>query len=123
MTNPHRGNTPVEVGGEKYTLCFDLNACAMVMERLGLESFEDLAEKAVSDKIGLREVVYMLWAGLQRNHPEMTEQDVGALEWDLQEVGPVLGDAFSSGLIRKTTPARTTKKKTKKKRGTGRKHG
>ena len=103
--NSHRGDTQITVGQETYTLCYDLNACALIMEKLGLDSFEQLAEMGeAKGGIGLSEIRYLLWAGLQRHHPDLTETDVGALEWDLETVGPKLGDAFQKGLLRQTPP-------------------
>lgn len=120
--NPHRGDTPIEVGGETYTLCFDLNACASIMDKFELEEFEDLADKGIDGKFSLKDLIFVLWAGLQHHHPDLTVKEVGAMEWALEEVGPIIGDAFQKGLTR-TVPPTVEKKPTvrRKKVGTGNK--
>ncbi len=120
--NPHRGDTPIEVGEEIYTLCYDLNACAMIMDKFDMEDFEDLAEKALSESgFDLRDFIFIIWVGMQRHHSDLKEHDVGGLEWDLNEIGPVIGEAFSKGLIRQTSPDIEKKVTRKKKPGAGRK--
>lgn len=120
-SNPHRGDTPVTVGDDSFVLCYDLNACALIMEKLGLSNFEQLAEMGQREGgVGLSEIRYLLWAGLQRHHPKFSENDVGAMEWDLEEVGPVLGGAFQKGLLRRTPPDVEKKVTRKSRTGTGR---
>lgn len=119
--NAHRGDTKIEVGKETYTLCYDLNACAMIMDKFSLADFEDLAEKALSELgFDLRDLIYILWTGLQRHHPELPEADVGGLEWDLDEIGPIIGNAFRKGLVRKTQPDMEKKVTRRSKTGAGR---
>lgn len=129
MGNPHRGDTPVDVGGQSLTLCYDLNACAQVMNHLEIKSFEklgniDLAQCSLSD------IIFMLWAGLQRHHPDYTLEQVGELEWDLAEVLPEIGNAFQLGLTRhrtigdrEETGADNAEGKGSRKSGTGTKRG
>ena len=104
MGNPHRGDTPIEVAGVAYTLCYDLNATAMVMDKMGLTSFEQLADGIGLSGVGMSELIYIMWAGLQHHHPELTEKEVGAMDWDISEAAAQLGDAFQKGLTRKTAP-------------------
>lgn len=99
--NPHRGDTPIEVGGEKLTLCYDLNACAMVMDHLNIRSFEAMGNLDLAN-VGLNDILHILWAGLQRHHPDLDVQDVGAMEWDLNDILPVVGQAFNRGLVRES---------------------
>ncbi len=108
MENPHRGDTKVQVTGRSYTLCYDLNATAMVMDHLGLTSFEQLADGVSLSGIGMSDLIHILWAGLQRHHPELTEKEVGALDWDITEASQKLGQAFERGLTRKTKPDKPT---------------
>ena len=118
MSNPHRGDTPVMVGSIEYTLCYDLNACALIMERLGIKTFEEIPESLKAKNLGLSDVRFFLWAGLQHHHPEFTEEEVGALEWDLTEVAVQLGPAIQKGLIR-TTPPKGGQSTKKTRHGTG----
>lgn len=116
MTNPHRGDTSIKVGGEDFTLCYDLNATQQVFERLGVDSFEKMTAGIAVDKLGVGDIIYILWAGLQRHHPEMTVKDVGALEWDLQGINDTWSSAFERALVVKApeetvaAPAREGKK-------------
>ena len=110
MGNSHRGDTPIEVGGVAYTLCYDLNATAMVMEHLGLTSFEQLADGVSLSGIGMSDLIHMMWAGLQHHHPDLTLKEVGALDWDISEVAKKLGEAFQKGLVRKTETSGTGEK-------------
>lgn len=120
--NPHKGDTSVEVGKEEYILCFDLNACANVMEHLGVENFEELADEKFQSKIGLKDIRYILWAGLQRHYPDLTEDDVGAMEWDMEYAANKLGEAFRKGLLREgPSKGPNSKKGMKRNRGAGKK--
>lgn len=102
--NPHRGDTTVVVGGGEYTICYDLNAVAKVMERMGIQKLESLADLEALNSAGVSDLIYIIWCGFNRHHPEMTVEEVGGLEWDLAEVNNWLGDAFNRGLTRKTVP-------------------
>jgi len=121
-TNSHRGDTQITVGQETYTLCYDLNACALVMDQLGLSRFEELAERTQDTGMGLSDIRYIMWAGLQRHHPELTVNEVGAIEWDLVEVGSILAEAFQRGLLRESPPDIEKKVTRQKKTGTGKRH-
>jgi len=105
MGNTHRGDTPIVVGGAAYILCYDLNATAMVMDHLGLTSFEQLADGIGLSGVGMSDLIYIMWAGLQHHHPDLTEKEVGALDWDISEAAASLGEAFQKGLARKTQPS------------------
>ncbi len=127
MVNKHRGDTPVKVGtgedAQELVLCYDLNACAMVMEELGIDNMEDLADPSkLNEKLSIGTLIYILWAGLQRHHPDLEKQEVGAMEWDLEGAGEVIGKAFTRGLMRNKKPSRSGGTSSKKaRRGTGRK--
>jgi len=101
----HRADVPVEVEGQTYTLCYDLNACALVMDRLGVKSFKQLSDGVEFADLGLRDFIYILWAGLQRHHPDLTERDVGAMDWDLESAAESVVTAFEKALVRKTPPS------------------
>ena len=72
MGNPHRGDTEVTIREETYTLCYDLNAAAKVMDRLGIKSFEAMASENIDlNTAGLDDLIYILWCGFNRHHPEL----------------------------------------------------
>ncbi|NIU01082.1 MAG: hypothetical protein GWN01_09200 [Nitrosopumilaceae archaeon] len=101
MGNPHRGDTDIDIDGVRYTLCYDLNALAKVMKRLGIRSLKEIASTESLDLGGIDDLIYILWAGLQRHHSELTEHDVGAMNWDLTEAASVLGEAIQSSVAHK----------------------
>jgi len=102
--NKHRGDTTVEVEGQTYTICYDLNACAKVMDHLEITSFEQLADGVSLSGLGLKDLLYIYWCGFNRNHPDLSLEDIGAMEWDLSEMALKVGEAFRRGLLREVPP-------------------
>lgn len=80
MANRHRGEVEVELDGETHKLRFTLNALAEVEDRLNLASIADILEtiKALS----VRTLRTLLWAGLLHEQPELTEREVGEMDFD-----------------------------------------
>jgi hypothetical protein len=106
MGNPHRGDTPIEAGSESFTLCYDLNAIALIMARFSISDIDELARLQEKDKqITFSDLIFILWAGLQHHHEELTEKQVGALDWDLETASLVVGGAFQKSLMR-SSPAK-----------------
>jgi len=119
MSNPHRGDTPITVGGIQYTLCFDLNACAAIMDHFKMKHIEELATIGNDMSLGMRDIIYMLWQGLMHHHSEMTEAEVGSIEWDIVEMAPLIAEAFQRGLMRKNPPKHEKKVVARREIGTG----
>lgn len=92
MANPHRGTVAIEVGGKDRTLKFDLNALAEVEDRLKLGGINDVIP--LLERISIRAVRCLLWAGLAHEDPTLTEKDVGSWNIDVREVVPLLGQAI-----------------------------
>lgn len=87
---------PVVIEGKTYYLRFDLNALALLEEKFG--SAEEATRKAAEGSaIAIR---CFLWAGLKSNHPDMTEEDVGALIdlANLAEVSEEINKAFEQAM-------------------------
>lgn len=92
MANPHRGGVAIEVGGKDRTLKFDLNALAEVEDRLKLSGINDVIP--LLERISIRTVRCLLWAGLFHEDPTLTEKDVGSWNIDVRDVVPLLGQAI-----------------------------
>lgn len=92
MANPHRGDTAVE--GTPYTLCFSSNSVCEMEEHFGAPISEVGAMLDGSAK--LSHIRAVLWFGLRRHHPELSEEDAGDV---LDEIGhraadELIGTAF-----------------------------
>lgn len=95
MVNPNRGDVEILLDGRPHTLRYTLNALAELAERLEIErlsDFENLGE------LGVGELRFLLWLGLKKHHPELSEAQVGDMDMDLAEVGTKIGEAFSASL-------------------------
>lgn len=79
MTHPRA--VPLDLAGGTYQLVFDLNAMVLLRQQHGLNMLAP-ADSDWTDPVAIRA---MLWAGLQREHPECTLDWVGAVvtlkEW------------------------------------------
>lgn len=107
MTNPHRGDTEIKVGDKRFTLCFDLNACAKTMERLKINTFQQLAQEGITlSKASMTDLVHILYYGLLRHHSEefKSPEDVGALDWEFESLALTIAEAIGRALTRKTVP-------------------
>jgi len=70
----------IELGGETRHLRIDLNALALFGERLGITiRLSNLTEDLFRQPLPLSAPRVLLWAALQAKHPELTEQEVGAM--------------------------------------------
>lgn len=91
-----RGLVPIELGGETFQLCYDLNALCEVEDRYG-----DI-ETAFSQQLGVKAARFLLWAGLQHSHADRfpTEQDVGRVVSlaNVKYVAERLGEAIRVAL-------------------------
>lgn len=75
--NPVRGESPLVVDGRAYTLVLDFNALCTAESALGIDIDEIIPryERGLS----LTLVRGMVWAALQRHHPEITIEKAGDL--------------------------------------------
>ena len=94
--NRHRGETPIELGGEEYSLCFDFNALALA---------EEIAAKPVVEMsmgAGVSALRVLLFAGLQRYHKKTakTVQHVGRLMdgSDFESMWETVGNALEMSM-------------------------
>jgi hypothetical protein len=97
MVNPLRGEVALDVEGTTYVLCLDINAIIEVENLLdiGIADVANLFNDPARIRAG--NVRAMLWAALQRHHPDVT------LAWAGKIVGRIgmglaiekLGEALS----------------------------
>lgn len=92
MANPHRGTVAIEIGGKDRTLKFDLNALAEVEDKLKLGGINDVIP--LLERVSIRTVRCLLWAGLIHEDPDLTEREVGSWTIDVREVVPLLAQGI-----------------------------
>lgn len=92
--NPFRGESPLVVDGRAYTLMLDFNALCIAESALGIDIDEIIPryERGLS----LTLVRGLVWAALQRVHPEITLDMTGDL---IAQAGlPVAREALNLAL-------------------------
>lgn len=78
MSNSVSGRVTFEVEGRAYALVLDVNALIELEGVLGVKA-GDITGKIGHDGLSLTEVRALLWAGLQREHPDVSLPAAGAL--------------------------------------------
>lgn len=78
MSNPHRGEVDLQVGGKTYTIVLDINAICELEQLLG-KSVAEIGR----DMGRILNMRAMLWAGLRARH-QVTLEEVGEI---LQQAG------------------------------------
>lgn len=94
------GETVFEADGAQWRLRFDLNALCHVEDRLGA-SLDALQARLAQP--GARDLRALLWAGLQRHHPEVTLEQAGRL-CDVAQAGEAVGRALAAAFPREDAP-------------------
>jgi len=79
MMNPHRGDVSFEVAGKTYTMRLSHAALIKVEEALNKNLSQVMTEMSSPDTMRLGTVVVLVWAGLQKHHPTLTQEDVANL--------------------------------------------
>lgn len=87
----HPKSVQTTLGGQSYTLFYNLNALCLLKEA-GVDAF-NLDPAMMSDP---RTIRALIWAGLQKYHPQVTQEQVGDL-LDLSDLGDA-ALAFSTAL-------------------------
>jgi len=111
--NPHKGDVPLPVGGQQFTLRYSHLALVKLenlLDRSVLEVLEELQSAKESIRIGT--VVALLWAGLQRHHPKVSYEDAADLLDDMdggtikamEYIGVALEKAFAAPGTKGTNP-------------------
>lgn len=84
MNNPHKGDTSFEVAGNTYTLRYSHLALIRLENKLDRGLMKVIEEMSDIDKVRIGTVVAILWAGLQKHHPDLTYDDAASLLDDLE---------------------------------------
>jgi hypothetical protein len=77
--NPHRGDVALHAGDKAYTLRYSHLALVKLEQKLDKGLVQIAAEMSRTVDMRLRTVVVLLWAGLQKHHPEVTEEDAAEI--------------------------------------------
>jgi hypothetical protein len=112
MTNPHKGEAEIEISGKVYTLRFGHGAVVSLENRLGKGFVKIMQEMDTPDQMRVGNIVALLWAGLQKHHPNVTmdqccdlldEFDGGAMA-AYAIVGAAFAKAFDAPGTKGTNP-------------------
>lgn len=100
MANRVIGEASFDLGGKKYTLCFNNDALVQLEDQLdrgivAITSEVQLWTKE-PERIRLKWIRALLWAGLRKHHPNMSIEDAGELieQSDATTVLNAVGDAM-----------------------------
>lgn len=84
MGNKQRGLVDVTLDGKTHQLRYTLNALAEVEERLKLENLSAVLN--LVNELSMRSLRTLLWAGLLHAQPDLTEREVGEMDFDFAEL-------------------------------------
>jgi len=102
--NNPRGQVSLVVGAQRYTLRFDWNAIADAEEQLG-KPFYELFQRLADGKFGAHELRVFLWAGLRKQHADVTLPQAGELldELDFGETAELVIGAVSAAFSKRAS--------------------
>lgn len=91
MTNPVKGEVTFDAHGKTYTFKLGTNAQVMLESKTGVPMAKWFGEKE-KESFSITDFRMLFHAGLYRQHPGITEDDVGDL---IDEIGPAkVGEVF-----------------------------
>lgn len=97
--NPQRGDVSFDLSGKTYTLRFSHLALAKLEADQDKSLFQIMTELSSSSSIRINTVISLLWAGLQKHHPEMTREGAAELLDEIDGGAPAMmvhiNDAFA----------------------------
>lgn len=99
MVNPERGEVALTVNGEARVMRLTLGALAALEARLEAQSLMALVEDLEGGTFSSRQLIGILWAGLNGGGTEMSFEDVGAARI---AGGPVAAAQAAGALLRLT---------------------
>ena len=94
MSHPKSVDVPIK--GTTYTLLYNLGAICALRDK-GVDAF-NLTAETLTDP---RTIRTLLWGGLRKYHPEVTEEQLGDL-LDLSDL-PEVAEAFTEALRKAST--------------------
>lgn len=103
MANRHRGETAVEIGGQRYTLVYTINAICE-METLAKRPLSLIGQEAALGYVTAMR--WMVWGGLRRHHPVSVEEAGDLLDALVGEVGTAAAGAVLQSALQAAFPSR-----------------
>ena len=79
MANRRRGEVPLDIAGERYTLCLTLGALAELEERLQAGDVVGLAERFANGRLAARDIIVLLGAALRGGGHDLDDDSVARL--------------------------------------------
>lgn len=91
-SSPVAPTTAIVLGGEERHFKYDLNALVMIEENLGIDIFK----AGALDLSSVKQVRYLIYAGLLHENDELTEKQVGS--WITAQDMVTVGEAIQKAL-------------------------
>lgn len=79
MANRRRGEVPLVIGPDRYTLCLTLGALAELEEALGARDLAGLAERFADGRLASRDLIALLGAALRGGGHDLDDAAVARL--------------------------------------------
>lgn len=110
-TNPHKGDVSFEVEGKTYTLRYNHRALVKMEVALNKGLMQVMTEMSKPETLRLGTTAVLLWAGLQKHHPQLTQDQAidlldeidGGVPTIITVIDQAFGKAFESTLGTKGT--------------------
>ncbi len=94
MVNAMRGETVLEAGGKKHTICLTLGALAEIETALGGEGLAHFA--SAMKALRARDITAILGALLRGGGNVLSDDDVAAMRIDITRAVAAIADAFAA---------------------------
>jgi hypothetical protein len=92
MTNSHRGEIKINIGGRDRVIKFNLNTLALIQADLNNRPILDILEKL--DRLDINAILVLLFRGLQQDDKSLTKEMVGDWDIDIQDTILKLSDSL-----------------------------
>ena len=79
MANIHRGEIEAELSGRRYVLCLTLGALAEIEHAYGGEDLLAIAQRFEAGRIGAKDAIRLIGAGLRGAGNAVTDEEVAAM--------------------------------------------
>ncbi len=79
MANIHRGEIEAELSGRRYVLCLTLGALAEIEHAYGGEDLLAIAQRFEAGRIGAKDAIRVIGAGLRGAGNAVTDEEVAAM--------------------------------------------
>ncbi len=79
MANIHRGEIEAELSGRRYVLCLTLGALAEIEHAYGGEDLLAIAQRFEAGRIGAKDAILVIGAGLRGAGNAVTDEEVAAM--------------------------------------------